>query len=179
MTKKRIFNAVFLLFAFMTISLTAPTTLAGWEPGTAAAPGEVAASAKTDQNWEDPKAFKAEVVRLVNVERTDNGMNTLEETQALADMADIRAEESAVFFSHTRPDGSNCSTIFSEHHMPYRVAGENLSKGFSSPEKLVAAWMNSASHRKNILNEKFADIGIGLYVNEDGKIYCSQLFYTP
>lgn len=179
MNKNRIFNAAFLLSVFMTITLATPTASAGWEPGIAVPSDAADVSTGTDQNWEDPEAFRAEVVRLVNLERTNNGLDALEEMQTLTDMADIRAKESTVSFSHTRPDGSGCSTIFSDYDIAYSAAGENFSKGFSIPAKLVAAWMSSESHRANILNEKFIHIGVGLYVSEDGRIYCSQLFYTP
>lgn len=172
----KFFHTAGLLSIFIIIALAAPTAAAGWEPGIAVSSN---ATAATDQNWEDPAAFRAEVVRLINLERTSNGLDALEEMQALADMAAVRAEESAVSFSHIRPDGADCSAIFSDYHIAYSAAGENLSQGFSSPAKLVSAWMGSESHCANILNEKFIYIGIGLYVNEDGRVYCAQLFYTP
>jgi uncharacterized protein YkwD len=94
-------------------------------------------------------------------------------------MADLRAQESAVSFSHTRPNNTRCFTIFGENNLKYRAAGENLAYGFRTPEAVVKAWMASEGHRRNILDPDFKYIGIGYYVNENGRIYCSQLFYTP
>jgi uncharacterized protein YkwD len=123
--------------------------------------------------------FKEEVIRLVNIEREDEGVPALTEMDTLAEMADIRAEESAASFSHTRPDGTRCFTLFTEYSLKYRAAGENLAYGFKTPEAVVNAWMNSEGHKKNILDPDFSYIGIGYYVNENGRIYCSQFFYTP
>lgn len=136
------------------------------------------------QTEEDAQAkavleFKSEILRLVNKEREKAGLPALKVMDKLAEMADRRAEESAETFSHTRPDGTRCFTVFSEYSMTYKSAGENLAFGFSSPEATVAAWMDSPSHKANILSEKYIYIGIGYFLKSNGKIYCSQLFYTP
>lgn len=43
----------------------------------------------------------------------------------------------------------------------YQTAGENIAVGYKTPEQVVAGWMNSEGHRKNILNPKFTAIGVG------------------
>lgn len=178
MNKNRSLSAVLMLFVLMAITRFAPAASAGWEPGLSTPLGAATGSG-TEQTCIDLAAFRAEVVRLINLERAKNGLNALEPLRALDDLADIRANESSVLFSHTRPNGKDGLTIFSDHNFAYRVAGENLSSGFSSPAKLVAAWMHSKSHRGNILSGKFIRLGAGLYVNAEKKIYCSLLFYTP
>jgi uncharacterized protein YkwD len=128
----------------------------------------------------DPVAqFKAEVIRLVNLEREKAGVAPLKELDTLFPMANVRAQESAASFSHTRPNNTRCFTIFGENSLKYSAAGENLAYGFKTPESVVAAWMKSESHRRNIMDPDFKYIGIGYFVNENGRIYCSQLFYTP
>ena len=125
-------------------------------------------------------AFKSQILALVNVEREKVGVPPLVEMDALAVLADTRAQESAVSFSHYRPNGTRCFTIFKENALSYWVAGENLAFGFNSPEDFVQAWMNSPLHRQNLLDPDFTFIGIGYYENSaNGKLYCSQLFYTP
>ena len=124
-------------------------------------------------------AFKAEVIRLVNIEREQAGVAPVEEMEILDIMADVRAEESSEVFKHTRPDGTRCFSIFSEYELTYWAAGENLAYGFRTPEKVVDAWMNSESHRRNILDPDFEFIGIGYCTSERNRIYCSQLFYSP
>jgi uncharacterized protein YkwD len=128
----------------------------------------------------DPVAqFKAEVIRLVNLEREKAGLAALKELETLFPIADVRAQEAAVSFSHTRPNNTRCFTIFGENNLKYKAAGENLAYGFRTPESVVKAWMASEGHRKNIMNPNYSFIGIGYYENESGRVYCSQLFYTP
>lgn len=134
---------------------------------------------ESSQKDQEILEFKSEVIRLVNIERANNGVNELESMQILNNAGDVRAEESSVLFSHTRTDGSSNFTIFSDFSLIYRSAGENLGYGYRTPQKLVDAWMDSTSHRKNILSDRFDYIGIGYYMKENGKIYCSQIFYTP
>ena len=43
----------------------------------------------------------------------------------------------------------------------YTSAGENIAQGQRTPEEVVQAWMNSAGHRANILNNGFTHIGVG------------------
>lgn len=124
-------------------------------------------------------AFKARVISLVNAEREKEGLAELMELDTLTEAADLRAFEAARSFSHTRPDGERCFTVFSEYSMKYKAAGENLAYGFKTPEDMVDAWMNSELHRANILDPDFTYIAIGYYVNENGRGYYSQLFYTP
>lgn len=177
--RKQIMYTVSLIVVLTIGIFISPITAASSEPGNLVSSDVITTSADTYKRWEDPEAFRSEVIRLVNIERESNGLDTLETMQELTDMADIRAKESDYFFSHTRPDGSDCLSIFQEYGVARGIFGENLSRGFSSPTKLVAAWMDSESHRTNILSEKFAHIGIGIYVNGNGKVFCSLLFYAP
>lgn len=122
--------------------------------------------------------FKAEVVRLVNVERQKAGLKPLAVLEELEKPADLRALEINTKFSHTRPDGQSWTTVFAKHNLNYTKAGENLANGFKTPEAVMKAWMNSASHKANILNPDFVNIGIGHHKDAKGKVHLSQLFYT-
>lgn len=117
-----------------------------------------------------------QVVSLVNQERAGYGLSALTIDTTLQSAAAVRAKEIVSSFSHTRPNGSDFSTIFKEFNVSYRTGGENLAWGQRSPEEVVAAWMNSPSHRANILNSGFNKIGVGIYVNSNGTMYWSQLF---
>ncbi len=119
--------------------------------------------------------FSAEVVHLVNIERLKAGLPSLEEQPDLLPAASARAQEAAIKFSHTRPDGSKWKTIFNEHHIAAIRVGENLAMGQRSPKSVVRAWMASTSHRNNILNPEFDHIAVGLY-EKNGVRYWSQLF---
>lgn len=121
------------------------------------------------------KAFAAEVVRLVNIERTKQGLNTLESDYLVQSAAQVRAQETEISFSHTRPDGRSCYTALDEASVHYSGAGENIAYGQKTPSEVVNTWMNSAGHRANILNANFTHIGVGCY-NNGGTYYWSQFF---
>ncbi len=116
-------------------------------------------------------SYASEVLSLVNEERADYGLKPLVMTQSLTDGAMIRAAETSVSFSHTRPNGEQCFTAFEWKY----YAGENIAAGQGSPKAVVNAWMNSSGHRANILSSNFATIGIGCF-EYNGRLYWSQAF---
>lgn len=123
--------------------------------------------------------FKSEVIRLVNIERAKVKVNPLSSNEKLTEASDLRARECNQKFNHTRPDNTKWTTVYEKFSLVYKAAGENLAYGFKTPEAVVKAWMGSSGHKANILDPDFTNIGIGFYKNENGRIYCSQLFYTP
>lgn len=120
----------------------------------------------------------AEVIRLVNAERAKEGLAPLETFDSLTQAAAIRAPELAESFSHTRPDGSSCSTALDETGASRgaHVIGENIAYGQSTAAGVVAAWMNSPGHRANILNPDFTHIGVGHFTAPGGQHYWVQVF---
>ena len=120
--------------------------------------------------------YVQQVVDLVNKERAKKGLSKLTLDTNLQKAAQIRAKEIETSFSHTRPNGSNFSTVLSEFNISYRGSGENIAWGQTSPEAVMNAWMNSSGHRANILNSSFTKIGVGYYQNSAGRKYWSQLF---
>lgn len=151
---------------------------AGWESGLNIAAANSAQSDKVISVVAE-KAFADKVLSLVNTEREKAKVKSLGSFDALFKAADARAYESSVLFSHVRPDGRSCASVFSDNGLSYCFAGENLAYGFDNPEDLVAAWMNSKAHKYNILNMNFAYAELGYYKDINGVIYCSMLFYTP
>lgn len=115
---------------------------------------------------ENPDKFPIEVLQLVNKERAKVGAAPLKFAKDLAASAYVRAKELPIKFSHTRPDGSKCFTA-----MPQigHVIGENLAGGQTSPKQVVQAWMDSKTHRDNILSKKFKEIGIVYYYQPNSK----------
>lgn len=120
--------------------------------------------------------WELEILRLTNIERQKAGLKLLKYNTILEDGAKIRSIEIITHFSHTRPDGTRFFTVFGPDFL-YRNIGENLASGFRSPEQVVAAWMNSTSHRANILNEKFEELSVAITKGEDGKYRWVQIFY--
>lgn len=147
----------------------------------------------TEQPKEEPKAeepvkvvqtvsqtpaatWELEVVRLTNIERQKAGLSILTYKSSLDAGAKIRANEIITHFSHTRPDGSRFFTVFGENFQ-YRNIGENLASGFRSPEQVVNGWMNSDSHRANILNSNYEEISVAITQGDDGRYRWVQIFY--
>ena len=108
-----------------------------------------------------------EILRLVNVERAKNGNTLLTMVNQLQTACDIREKETVEVFSHTRPDGSKCFSAISG--FDYSTAGENIYRCPSistliPAKKAMDAWMDSPSHRENILKDGYDYIGIGSYM---------------
>ena len=123
----------------------------------------------------DTRDFPLEVLRLVNKERAKVGANPLTFAKDLAASAYVRAVELPTKFSHTRPNGTKCFTA-----MPQRghILGENLAGGHTSPKQVVQAWMDSKTHRENILNKQYKELGVVYYyqANSQYKHYWVQHF---
>jgi len=126
----------------------------------------LANSSASSQRQADTSKFPAEVLRLVNVERAKVNLPPLRFANDLAASALIRAREIPIKFSHTRPNGSKCFTA-----MPQvgHILGENLAGGQTTPQKVVAAWMDSPTHRANILNKNFRELGVVYYYQANSK----------
>ena len=144
-------------------------------PGTAPeAPGDTVPGDPDNGGSQD--AFADAVVELVNAERAKVGLSPLSVHEGVAEAANKRAQEIKGTFSHTRPDGSNFSTVLTQAGISYRSVGENIAYGQNSPEAVMQSWMNSSGHRANILNRDFTSIGVGHYQDASGTDYWTQLF---
>ena len=121
------------------------------------------------------RQFEEEVVRLVNLERTKRGLSTLSHNWQLSRVARYKSEDMRQngYFSHTSPVYGSPFQMIRSFGISYRTAGENIARGQATPAAVVAAWMNSAGHRANILNKSFTEIGVG-YVAAGS--YWTQLF---
>jgi len=122
------------------------------------------------------KDYTAKVIELVNKERAKEGLHSLTYDTKMEQAAFVRAKEIQNNFSHVRPDGSSFSTALNEAGVSYNRSGENIAWGQKSPEEVVQAWMNSPSHKANIMNGSYSRIGVGYLTNGNGTGYWVQLF---
>lgn len=120
--------------------------------------------------------YVQQVVNLVNQERAKAGLSPVTADASIEAAALVRAKETEISFSHTRPDGSSFSTALVQQGVRFYGAGENIAWGQKTPEQVMNGWMNSEGHRANILNAKFTKIGVGYYQNASGTNYWTQLF---
>ena len=105
-----------------------------------------------------------EVIRLTNQKRAEAGLSALTYNQTLAGAAYTKGRDmiDRDYWAHTAPDGTQPWKFFTDFGYRYKYAGENLARDFSSAQGTVDAWMNSPTHRENILNPKYKEIGIGV-----------------
>ena len=115
----------------------------------------------------DIEKYRDEVFRLVNKAREKEGIEPVVSDPTAMEYAQIRAEELAEKFSHTRPNGDD-GTIYSHYSF-----AENIAMRQKSPERVVDAWMNSSGHRATMLAD-YSDcgncMGVGVY-EENGTLY--------
>ena len=116
------------------------------------------------------------VLDQTNAERRLAGLQEFAERGSLTRAANARAQEITRNFSHTRPDGRMWSTILEQFNVAYTEAGENLAMGQRTAAEAVRQWMESESHRENIVNSHYRHVGIGIAIDTDGTLYWVQLF---
>ena len=116
------------------------------------------------------RAVALEAGNLINEERAKAGLDELSWDINLESVASVRAKECSQKFSHTRPNGSQWFTVNSKIQ-----GGENLAYGFDTAEDVVDAWMESPTHKDNILYDEFTKAAISIY-EEDGICYWSEQF---
>lgn len=104
------------------------------------------------------------VIELTNKEREKKGFSDLVENDALDKAAQAKAQNmfSENYWAHFAPSGKTPwdFILASGYHFTY--AGENLAKNFYAADDVVSAWMNSTTHRANLLNPSYKDIGIAV-----------------
>lgn len=139
-------------------------------PAPTATPTTAPAPASTAKSAGEPDGdYAAQVVAQVNAERARYGLSALQVDADLTSAARLRAQELTQTFSHTRPDGSSWSSVSAKAY------GENIARGQSTPDKVMAAWLSSQGHRENILRSSFGSIGVCAY-RLNGALYWVQLF---
>lgn len=107
--------------------------------------------------------FEQRVVELTNAERAKQGLPALKIDTELSKVARIKSEDMQKnnYFDHNSPTYGSPFDMMKKFGISYTSAGENIAQGQRTPEEVVQAWMNSAGHRANILNNGFTHIGVG------------------
>ena len=109
--------------------------------------------------------FAQEELKLVNEERAKVGAAPLKLDTKLQAAAKVRAQEANEFFSHTRPDGRDCTSIADDMDLsPFKLFGENLVEASFTPQNAVEAWLNSPRHKAAMLSPEFTYVGLGVCI---------------
>lgn len=115
-----------------------------------------------------------EMLKIINQKRAEAGVEKLQLYIPACSAAKIRAKELVTEFSHSRPDGKGFDRVLSACNISTNKAAENIaycSVSWTSADAMEA-WMNSPSHRDNILSPNYKYFGVGVV---EGK-YWEQLF---
>jgi uncharacterized protein YkwD len=120
--------------------------------------------------------------QLMNAERAANGLEPLAWNETLAEVARVHSQSMAAnsYFSHRGIDGSMVDDRAAEFGVTNWLAiGENIAymRGYDKPEAMaVEKWMNSPSHRRNVLSGHWKESAIGVALKSDGTYYFTQVF---
>jgi len=138
---------------------------------------------------QNPGAYSAAVlasniIALTNSERGGVGARALTEHPRLSRAAQAKANDMALrgYFSHRGPDGKTPWQWVREAGYEYRSAGENLAVRFTESSDVVRAWMNSPSHRANLVKAGYTQIGVGVaegLFEGQRAVYVVEYFATP
>ena len=123
--------------------------------------------------------LEKQLIELINKERKKEGLSALKEWTVLTKIARKHSQNMAakkVAFGH---DGFDDRFDESRKKGSVKKFGENVAYSYNVKNPLqtaVQSWMNSSSHRKNILNKEYTETGIGIAYDKKGKFFVTQLF---
>lgn len=162
---------------------TVPPETAAPEPEVTEYEGPIISSYGQREQYQWEIDYANELFDLVNNLRAEYGLSPLKKLNALTAAATERAWEISIYCSHTRPDGSNCFTVLTEHGLSLSGRAENISYYQSNPQAALNSFMSDYAHSSPILSEKFEYLGVGFYYIENdptgAHYYWTQMFYAP
>lgn len=105
-----------------------------------------------------------DLLKGTNKKREELGLNDLHLNLALTHAAEKKAYDmfKKDYWAHVAPDGTEPWDFIIKENYDYSYAGENLAKNFSNSKEVVEAWYKSPSHRENLLNKNYDEIGFAI-----------------
>ncbi len=110
-----------------------------------------------------------ELLSLTNKERQNVGIGSLIFNEKLSEAASKKAQDMFEYnyWAHNSPTGKTPWVFIKSSGYKYVYAGENLARGFTTPEDVIKAWMtSSAGHRENMLSSNYQDVGFAVKIGE-------------
>lgn len=122
--------------------------------------------------------------QLTNEERQKRGLPSLIYNETLSQAAAKKAQDMFTknYWAHYAPDGKTPWDFILEAGYQYKYAGENLAKNFLFSQGVVDAWMNSPTHRENILKKDYEEVGFAVVngtLNGEPTTLVVQMFGKP
>lgn len=126
---------------------------------------------------------KTALENFANQTRQSLGLRPLSENEKLNQAAMFKARNMVQnqYFSHTSPSGIAPWFWFKQAGYNYRYAGENLAVGFFESQDVYNAWLNSPSHKANIINPNYTEVGTAVLTGfgQNNAIIVVQEFASP
>lgn len=124
-----------------------------------------------------PDGYALLLLEKVNEARTAHGLPALSLDLTVSRLAYVRAQEASQQWSHTRPNGAPCYSVYEEYRIRRDFwTGENLANYMLQDAQLIVdSWMASEAHRNNILYPDYTAAGIAVYWSGE-KYYIANLF---
>ena len=103
------------------------------------------------------------LIKAINIIREQNKLVPLKTSPSLETTAMRKAQDMVEkgYWAHKDPKGKQAWDMMTTQKYNYAHAGENLAKNYSNDKETVDAWMNSKTHKENILNPNYTEAGIG------------------
>ena len=105
-----------------------------------------------------------ELLVATNARRTEARLSPLKKNSKLAAAAQAKAADmfNKNYWAHFGPSGETPWNFILDAGYDYEFAGENLAKNFMTSDGVVGAWMNSPTHRANIVNKNYTEVGFAV-----------------
>ncbi len=141
-------------------------------------PGQVINIPTTPTTSNNISELENEVIRLVNIERTNAGKPALSLNSELSRVARIKSEDFVKnnYFSHYSPTYGSPFDMMKNFVITFTAAAEYIASGQRSAKAAVDTWMKSSGHRDNILNPAYNQTGVGVARDNKGNLYWTQMF---
>lgn len=114
---------------------------------------------------------KSRLLEATNEQRRKYGVSNLTVSEKLTQAAQKKSDDmtNRNYWSHNTPDGHEPWVFIDETGYKYLKAGENLAYGFDSSNNTITGWMNSPSHKANLISSDFTEVGFG-FTNSDNYV---------
>ena len=124
------------------------------------------------------------LANLTNEERQAQNLTALNTNPILVKAAELKANDMVTkgYFAHTSPEGKTPWYWLNQVGYKYQYAGENLAVNFTDSKDVTNAWMNSPTHKANIVKDKYTEIGTGIATGVfEGReaVFVVQVYANP
>ncbi len=130
------------------------------------------------------EVISAVLANLTNGERQTQNLSTLTISPLLNEVALLKATDMATkgYFAHTSPEGKTTWYWLEQAGYQYQYAGENLAINFTDSKDVTNAWMNSPTHKANIVKGNYTELGTGVATGMyEGRetVFVAQVYANP